>query len=146
MDVLHLTPMEDSLEEACIYDGLFEVETTAFVTFRGCHNTSADARWEILLVSAHLPPMLNDFIWWANGSVSEPVMLPSNCDSPEDCVEDVFNPPEERQAGPRLASDAPILTYVELDFELMYDNSMVRRYGSREAAYITYLTAQKGCA
>ena len=146
MDVLHLSPMEGSLEEACLYDGALEVESTAFATFQGCFNNSGDARWEILLVSAHLPPMQNNYIWWANGTVSEPKMMPSNCDSPEDCVEDVFTSTEERQAGPRLASNAPIPTYVELDFELMYDNSMVRRYGRREAAYITYLIASQGCA
>ena len=120
MDVLHLTQMKDSLEEACLFDGTLEVEKTAFVTFRGCYNTSEDAQWDIMLVSAHLPKMRNSFIWWANGTVSEPVMRPSNCDGPENCVEDVLSRPEERQVGPRLASDAPIPTYVELDYELMY--------------------------
>ena len=146
MDVLHLTPMEDSLEEACLFDGALEVEKTAFVTFQGCHNTSVDAQWNIMLVSAHLPPMQNTFIWWSNGTVSEPVRMPSNCDSPDNCVEDVFTPTEERQSGPRLASDAPIPTYIELDFELMYDNSMVRRHGSFYAAYYTYIIAHYGCA
>ena len=122
LDVLHLTPIEDSLEKECLFDGTLEVEKSAFVSFRGCYNILTDSQWDIMLVSAHLPKMRHHFIWWANGTINEPVMMPYYCDSQENCIPEVSKSTDERKSGPRLASDTPIPTYVELDSELVYNN------------------------
>ena len=148
MDVIHLTMMNNIGPDNCLFDGKFEVEENGMVALVGCYNTSAEAMWEISVVSSRIPPMNGELIWWANGTVNrQPEPEPEGCESDMSCPEETW--PESidrRQQGPGLASTDPIPTDVRLEFDLRYDNSMKDKYGDGEAAYITNQIASRGCA